>query len=108
MLRKEQRLAAWEQGAAHKSFALHACSKHCELGVAWFPEICELQVELQNECAEQDSSLYAVLFVGHLVLREEQRLAAWEQRAAHKSFVLHACSEHCKSGVAWFPEICEL
>ena len=36
-------------------------------------------MELQNECAEQDSSLYAVLFVGHLVLRKEQRLAIWKR-----------------------------
>ena len=36
-------------------------------------------MELQNECVEQDSSLYAVLFVGHLVLREEQRLAIWKR-----------------------------
>ena len=79
VLREEQRLAAWEQRAAHKSFVLHACSKHCELGMAWFPKISELQMELHNKCAKQDSSLYAVLFVGHLVLRGEQRLAAWKR-----------------------------
>ena len=36
-------------------------------------------MELQNEYVEQDSSLYTVLFVGHLVLREEQRLAIWKR-----------------------------
>ena len=73
--------------------------EHCKLGVAWFPEICKLQVELQNESAKQNSSLYAVLFVDHLVLRKEQRLAIWKRERPRS--LLHFVHAQSTTNQVW-------